>query len=253
MSNFKEWCIETETPISTHTLRLLAAEKANHSHAVKAIAKAIPEYYADPKRIAAILTKLGRSSVAAYVQEKLPTEPTIRSGDLGEILCNAYIIEATSFKRGIKRLRWKDHRNMSMRGEDVLAFSLGKNGTDLRVLKAEVKSRAAMQTSVIEEARAALDGNKELPSPHAISFVADRLNEADDAELRDALDRAQLLDGLKVGQVTHMLFTFSGSNPSKLLHTNLSSYSGAIPQKYVALQVKPHQDFIKAVFDAVGK
>jgi len=163
------------------------------------------------------------------------------------------VIEATTFKLGIKRLRWKDHRNMSMRGEDVLAFSLGPTGGALKILKAEVKSRAAMTTSVIEEARAALSGNKELPSPHAISFVADRLNEAGDAALCEALDKAQLKDGLKVSQVTHMLFTFSGSDPWNLLQKNLSAYTGAVPQQYVALHVQTHQAFIKAVFEAVVK
>ena len=147
--------------------------------------------------------------MAKYIEEKLPTLKTIKSGDLGEILCNGYVIEATKFKFGIKRLRWKDHRNMSMRGEDVLAFSMGPKGDTLTILKAEVKSRAAMPTAVIEEARVALAGNMELPSPHAISFVADRLDEAGDWKLRDALDKAQLKDGLKVSQITHMLFTFS--------------------------------------------
>jgi len=163
------------------------------------------------------------------------------------------VLEETTFKLGIKRLRWKDHRNMSMRGEDVLAFSLDPKTGSLKILKAEVKSRVSMATAVIEEARAALSSNKELPSPHAISFVADRLDEAGDAELCDALDNAQLIDGLKVSQVTHMLFTFSGSNPSNLLKNNLSAYTGAVPQQYVALQVKLHQAFIKAIFDTVGK
>lgn len=252
MTKFKEWCDETETPVSTHTLRLLAACPAKQTHAIQVIANAVPEYYADRGRIAGIFNKLGKPGVAKYLKEKLPTFPTIKSGDLGEILCNSYVVEATTFKLGIKRLRWKDHRNMSMRGEDVLAFSLSQNGT-LKILKAEVKSRVSMTTKVIEEAREALSGYMELPSPHAISFVADRLDETGNKQLRDALDKAQLKDGIKVSQVTHMLFTFSGSNPSNLLKTNLSAYTGAVPQQYVALQVKTHQAFIKAVFDEVNK
>lgn len=253
MSNFREWCDETETSVSTHKLCLLAADPAKQPHAVKVIANAVPEYYASPKRISALLMKLGKPAVAKFIEEKLPTSPSIKSGDLGEILCNAYVIEATTFKLGIKRLRWKDHRNMSMRGEDVLAFSLGPKEGALKILKAEVKSGASMTTHVIEKAREALSGYNELPSPHAISFVADRLDEAGDEALRDALDNAQLKDGLNVAQVTHMLFTFSGSNPSNLLKKNLLSYTGAVPQQYVALQVNTHQAFIKDVFNAVGK
>lgn len=253
MTKFKEWCDETETAISSHALRLLVADPAKQPHAVQVIANVIPEFYAAPSRVAGILKKLGKPAAAKFIEEKLPTLLSTKSGDLGEILCNAYVIETTMFKRGIKRLRWKDHRNMSMRGEDVLAFSLDPKAGSLNILKAEVKSRVSMPTAVIEEARAALSSNKELPSPHAISFVADRLDKAGDAELRDALDTAQLKDGIRASQVTHMLFTFSGSDPSNLLKKNLSAYTGTVSQQYVALQVKSHQAFIKAVFDAVGK
>ena len=252
MTKFKEWCDETKTVVTPHMLRLLAADPSKQQHAVDVVAKAVPGYYAAPSRISGIFEKLGNPGVAKYVEEKLPTTLSIRSGDLGEILCAAYVSESTDFVLGIKRLRWKDHRNMSMRGEDVLAFRLGPKAT-LNILKAEVKSRVAMTTKVIEEAREALSAYKELPSPHAISFVADRLDETGDKNLRDALDEAQLNTGISIAQVTHLLFTFSGSDPSNLLKTNLLAYTGAVRQQYVALQVKTHQDFIKNVFKAVSK
>jgi hypothetical protein len=125
-----EWCNETEEVVSTHKLRRLSADPAKHAQVVDTLAEAVPDYYADPGRIAQLLKKLGKDAAANYIEQKLPTQVTIRSGDLGEILCTAYVHEATPFNLGIKRLRWKDHRNMSMRGEDVLAFRLsGKSGS----------------------------------------------------------------------------------------------------------------------------
>jgi hypothetical protein len=253
MIEFAKWCVETEEPVPKHKLRRLAVDGAKQAHAVGAVADAIPGYYTDPQRIANLLKKLGKPAAAAHVEQKLPTQASIRSGDLGEILCNAYVHEATPFNLGIKRLRWKDHRNMSMRGEDVLAFNLDPKGGGLKILKAEVKSRAGMRTAVIEEARAALSANSGLPSPHALAFVADRFNEAGDTALGDALDKAQLKDGIRASQVSHMLFTFSGNDPLALLKTNLQAYAGPVPQHYVGLRVEGHQDFIKAVFAAVGK
>ena len=79
------------------------------------------------------------------------------------------------------------------------------------------------------------------------------MNQAGDTFLGDALDKAQLKDGIRVSQVSHMLFTFSGNDPLKLLKTNLQSYAGPVPQHYVGLRVDRHQDFIKAVFAAIGK
>lgn len=253
MINLGKWCVESEETLAKHKLRRLAVDTATQTKAVAAIAKAIPDYYTDPQRVASLLKKLGKPAAAAHVEQKLPTQKSIRSGDLGEILCNAYVHEATPFSLGIKRLRWKDHRNMSMRGEDVLAFNLGPKNSSLKILKAEVKSRAGMATAVINEARAALSANNELPSPHALAFVADRSHQTGDTILGDALDKAQLKDGIRPSQVSHMLFTFSGNNPVKLLKTNLQAYTGSVPQHYVGLHVQGHQDFIKAVFAAVGK
>ncbi|WP_440785183.1 Hachiman antiphage defense system protein HamA [Pseudomonas syringae] len=244
--------METETAVSTHKLHRLNAESPKIAHAVTLVAEAVPSFYVIPSRLSGLLAKLGKPAAADYIATKLPVTKAIRSGDLGEILCNAYVLESTKFNLGIRRLRWKDHREMSMRGEDVLAFSLDPKA-GLHILKAEVKSRASMTSAVISEARDALSYNNELPSPHAISFVADRLNEASDVVLRDALDKAQLIGGIKQSQITHMLFTFSGSNPSNLLTKNLNGYSGSVPQQYVALTVSEHQDFIKSVFETVVK
>jgi hypothetical protein len=253
MTKFKDWCVESEVTIGSHKLNLLAADGAKAPHAVKLVAGAIPVYYAAPVRVAGLLRTLGNSAAAKFIEEKMPTTPQIRSGDLAEILCTSYVNETTSYTQGIKRLRWKDHRNMSMRGEDVLAFNLNTANGRLDVLKAEVKSRATLTSSVVGEAREALSQNGGLPSPHAMSFVADRLHETGETVLADAIDKAQLKDGLDASRVLHVLFTLSGNDATSLLKKNLAGYSGAVTQKYVGLRVEAHQAFIKAVFEAVGK
>jgi hypothetical protein len=253
MTKFKDWCIESEISVVSHKLNLLTAEAAKAPHAIKLLADAIPTYYAAPVRVAGLLRRLGKGAVAKYIEEKLPTTLQIRSGDLAEILCTAYVNETSSYTQGIRRLRWKDHRNMSMRGEDVLAFNLNTTSGRLDVLKAEVKSRATLTSSVVGEAREALSSNSGLPSPHAMSFVADRLHETGETVLADAVDKAQLKDGLDASRVLHMLFTFSGNDATSLLKRNLTAYSGAVTQKYVGLRVEEHQAFVKAVFEAVGK
>lgn len=252
MINLKNYCSDIEEVISNHKLRGMAFNEATKAAAVSAIAKAVPGYYTDPGRVASLLNKLGKAAAAKYVEQKLPSLKSIRSGDLGEILCNSYVLETTTFKLGIKRLRWKDHRNMSMRGEDVLAFDIQPK-KNLKVLKVEVKSRAALSTSVIDQARTALSASNDLPSPHALAFVADRAHEMGDVILGNALDNAQLNNGIRPSQVSHMLFTFSGNNPVNLLKANLMKYTGSVSQHYVGLQVKDHQAFISTIFAAVVK
>jgi hypothetical protein len=252
VTKFQEWCEAKTVDQTPHRLELLTAVADKLAQAAGLVGKAVPAYYVNPSRVAALLEKLGQSEAAEFVRQKLPTSKTIRSGDLAEILCTAYVHEATPFKRGIKRLRWKDHRNMSMRGEDVLAFDFTPKDGPMRILKAEVKSRAAMTAAVIGEAQDALSANNGLPSHHAMAFVAERLHETGDAELADALDALLLKRGMRAGQVTHLLFSFSGNAAENILKKSLGSYGGSISQTYIGLQVDKHQAFIADVFKAAG-
>jgi hypothetical protein len=118
---FSKWCNETEETVPKGTLRRFTADSSKLPAAVGLVAGRLPDFYARPDRVARVLSNMGKAQAAAYVKEKLPTLLTLRSGDLGEILCNAYVLEATAFNVGVKRLRWKESRNMAMRGEDVLA------------------------------------------------------------------------------------------------------------------------------------
>lgn len=43
---------------------------------------------------------LGKTAMAEFIEEKLPTTKPIRSGDLGEILGTSYLGEFTAFKHG---------------------------------------------------------------------------------------------------------------------------------------------------------
>lgn len=253
MTSFSEWCEETQSKVSMNTVTVLSADPTKLDHGKQLVAAALPSFYTNPDRVAKLLKKLGKPAAAKYVADKLPTGPNLRSGELGEILCNAYVLECTPFKRGIRRLRRKDHREMSMRGEDVLAFTFDAKGR-LKILKAEVKSAIAMSSTIIGGARKSLSAYSELPSPHALSFVADVLQETgEDDALADAIDKATLEESITTTQITHMLFTFSGNDPSSMLKNNLAKYAGTVKQKYVGLRVETHQVFIKDVFELVGK
>jgi hypothetical protein len=85
------------------------------------------------------------------LREKLPQTPKIRSGDLGEILATQYIDERTAYKAPIKRLRWKDHREMPLRGDDVIGIALPDGNAPIRFLKSEVKSRKSLSTKVVQK------------------------------------------------------------------------------------------------------
>jgi hypothetical protein len=250
MTKITELCATVNQTVKGHNLRLLILDEADFPAACAAAVEAVSHHYLSPERIANLLKRFGKTKAAAYLLEKLPTSTKERSGALGEILGTEYIDECTGYKAPIKRLRWKDHREMSMRGDDVIAVKLPAESQSVSFLKAEVKSRASLASQTITEARGALNGEGGLPSPHALEFVADRLQELGDEKLSDAITLA-MLTGISAKQVKHLLFTFSGNAPDSFLHADLSAYKGSIEQSAAGLRIKKHQDFIAAVFDAV--
>jgi hypothetical protein len=245
---FTSWCNIDTDDVTGHHLHLLEAKDTKLKAAIWALAGTLPGHYAAPKRIAAVLKKFGKEMAASYIESKMPASKTGKSSDLGEILSTEYIDAHTSFEAPIKRLRWRDHREMAMRGDDVIGVEVPDKGT-LRFLKAEAKSRASLKTRTVEEARAALNKDGGLPSPHALGFLAERLHEIGNEELGDLIDEIQLKTQIKRAQVEHLLFTFSGNAPKEFLVADLKSYKGKIQQNSVGLRVKEHQDFIAKVYD----
>ena len=251
MVNLVKWCTAHESKVAGHSLTILEGRAADMASAQDALAALIPGHYASEEHIAKILERMGKKKAAEFIRQKLPTSKSMRSGDLGEILATEYITQHTEYAVPIKRLRWKDHRNMAMRGDDVIGIYRNLETGRLYFLKAESKSRAKLQPHVIVEARAGLDKDSGLPSAHALSFVSERLVEMGNAPLADAIDDAQLIHGIPPQTVKHLLFTFSGNSGTEYLSAALLNYSGAIAQLSVGLQIESHGDFISAVYDVV--
>lgn len=232
-------------PIGRHAMVHMVASTAT-GLGVDWAARQIPDQYAGPDRVAAILAELGKPAAANYLKGKLPTSKNTRSGDLGEIIGAQYAALELGF-RVVERLRWKDHREMAMRGDDLIGVRAGANGT-LELLKGEAKSRVKLGTATVTDADHALKRDRGRPSPHALSFVADRLHELGEGALADLLDDAQLITGISQRQVVQLLFTFTGNDPRNLLRTNTTAYRGRVKRLAVGLQVSDHQAFIASAY-----
>ncbi len=83
------------------------------------------------------------------------------------------------------------------------------------------------------------------------AFLADRLHDRGQSGLADLIDEAQLGKGIKLSQVSHLMFTFSGNDPAPFLRNDLGAYKGKVLQHSVGLRVHKHQAFIKAVYKKV--
>lgn len=251
MAQFNDWCLSVDEPVGNHFRRVMTGQAASLPTGIQATATIVPGHYASEEQVARALTRLGKPAAAALIEGKLPTTKAIRSGDLGEIYATEWIDEQSGgYRAPIKRLRWKDHRNMAMRGDDVIGI-LQDDTQQLHFLKTEAKSRARLTAQVLTEARAVLDKDGGLPSPHALSFISARLLELGNMPLADAIDDALLKHRIPVQNVRHLIFTFSGNAPDALLTASLKAYLGPINQWGVGLRVEDHAAFIGEVYDRV--
>ena len=252
MVQFNEWCLTANAVVGDHNLSVLTGEGDKLEAGIGETAAVVPSHYASEEQVARALARLGKPAAAALIRGKLPTTKGIRSGDLGEIYATEWIdAHCADYSAPIKRLRWKDHRNMAMRGDDVIAISVDQESQRLRFLKTEAKSRVRLTGQVLAEARTGLDKDGGLPSAHALAFISARLVELDELPLADAIDDALLKHGIPIQSVRHLLFTFSNNDPSALLTASLEAYQGEIPQLGVGLRVDGHAKFVGAVYERV--
>lgn len=252
MARFNDWCLSADDRVGNHFRQVITGQAAQLHTGIQATAALVPGHYASEEHVARALERLGKPAAAALIQSKLPTTKAIRSGDLGEIYATEWVdAYSNGYRAPIKRLRWKDHRNMAMRGEDVIAIFQDVQTERLHFLKVEAKSRASLTAQVVREARAGLDKDGGMPSAHALSYISERLLELGNQPLADALDDALLKHGIPAEHVRHLLFTFSGNAPGGYLTNSLEAYAGPMGQWAVGLHVQNHGEFVAAVYDRV--
>ena len=252
MVQFNDWCITANAVVGDHHLCLLTGEIDKLATGIGETAAVVPGHYAAEEQVSRALARLGKPAAAALIEGQLPTTKGIRSGDLGEIYATEWIdAHCDGYLAPIKRLRWKDHRNMAMRGDDVIAINVDPESQRLRFLKTEAKSRIKLTGQVLADARIGLDKDGGRPSAHALAFISARLFELGELPLADAIDDALLKLSIPIQNVRHLLFTFSDNDPSALLNASLEAYQGGIPQLGVGLRVDGHAAFIGAVYERV--
>ncbi|RZJ00818.1 MAG: DUF1837 domain-containing protein [Brevundimonas sp.] len=249
MAKLDTWCDAATTDVGVHKLYAITG-KANHLPIGRdAIAAIMPDHYVTAHELVHVLNRRGKVKSAGLIEQRLPQTTRLRSGDLGEILGTAFVNELTDFRIGVNRLQWRDHRNMAMRGDDLIGFFVDAN--ELKFLKGEAKSGANMTAATLTKARAGLSTFDERPSPHALLFLAEKYLAAGDEDLSDRITDAALDNDIKLEQVTHLMFTLTGNDVTGLLTTELQGYAGDVGQIAVNFHLPTHQAFIAEVYATV--
>lgn len=242
-----QWLDVSTSAVGRHSLRVLTERNSSRSAVLDDLRELVRGHYVDPKHTARRVASLGGLKTAALLRAHVPTGKKARSGDLGEVLATEIAEQVLEYNVPIRRLRWKDGREMALRGDDIIGVA--RNGKNkLLLLKGESKSRATLSTAVLDEAGGALDCDRGRPTRHSVLFVAERLREFGEHDLAEELEEA-VLASFRGTPVAHMLFVLTGGPPKNLLTTHLK---GAARKKRVrhavGVRIKDHAKFIDLLF-----
>jgi len=246
---FDEW-LEVRDRIIRRHQRILLREKDGARDAIlDHLRNVVRSHYVSPETMAARLEQLGAVKTAKLLREHFPTKKGSRSGELGEILATEFVTRKLDYEVPILRLRWKDGREMALRGDDVVAFRKDEN-EGLSFLKGEAKSRGRLTPDVVQQASDALDQDHGRPGRHSVLFVAERLREQGADEMAVLLENA-VLSSFSGCKVEHLLFTFSGNSPDAHLANHLERLRNGRRRYAVGLRIDDHGDFIQLIYEGL--
>lgn len=250
MGLYETWCDATKEKDKRKRYWTYVEKDSGRDDITSDLAETIRSHYERLERIAEDVERLGYTVAAKILSEAMPQTDKGRSGDLGEILATELVEEEIGLRVPVRRLRYKDGRNMAMRGDDFIGAGYGDK--KLWLLKGEAKSNKKLGKSTVTSARKVLDRDNGRCTPNSLLFVANRLLEsadpADNALGRDLRDEVGL-KSLRADRIDHMLFTVSGNGPHASLKEDLEAAGTNRDHYVVNIHIEDHQDFIAAMYE----
>lgn len=252
---FDEWCEIDEIDHSKKKRLVSLSEKKAGRAAIQAeLVEIVRSHYDELAQIAEDVKRLGFPGAAEILKVRLPRTKKARSGEMGEILATEFLEFFSAFRIPVRRLRYKDGREMALRGDDFLGI-WKDNLTQLNFLKGESKSRISITKSTIADARKRLSDDDGRPTPISLLFVADRLLELDDGADKELGRQIRDEIGLKAvssRRTTHGLFTLSGNAPVDALSEDLKGADSEHVHLSTTLCIEDHQEFIAKIYKEAG-
>jgi len=239
---FRTWLRE-ESPSPSPPIRLFRERDGVRALILKPLLELLADHYVGEATVA---KAGGYTKAAALIQYSLPTSKQTRSGDFGEMVATEFIDAETAFRVPIRKLRWKDDRQMAMRGNDVIAIAASTK--PVRVLKCESKSAKSISNTAVSDAAQQLDAHDGRPNPSTLGFITKRLYEEDrDGEAKVFQDL--MCDGVSPKNIIHAIFALSGDDPCDKLAKAPGPAHPEIKRGVAAVVIDDHSEFIEALFD----
>lgn len=253
---FTDWCDIDETSHGDNKHLYRISEKPEGRATVKdELIARVRSHYDKLDQISDDIEQLGYPGASAILKERMPQTPRARSGEMGEILATEFFELHTGFRIPVRRLRYKDGREMALRGDDFLGVNQAGAEEPLLFLKGESKSRHTLPNTVVTDARQRLSADDGRPTPISLLFVADRLLEAEDEGeqiLGRRIRHEVALNSVPNQQITHGLFALTGNAAEDILEADLDATDNLHSHISANFHVDGHQGFIADIFEEAG-
>ena len=251
MALYEKWCKSSKVEDKRKFYWTYVEKPGGRDEICDDLSETIRSHYDRLERIAEDVSRLGYEVAGEILRAAMPQTKKGRSGDLGEILATELVEEEIGLRVPVRRLRYKDGRNMAMRGDDFIGAGYDDKGEKLWLLKGEAKSNKVLSKATVISARNVLNRDNGRCTPDSLLFVANRLLESSDPNDNDlgrSLRDEVGVKSLQNDRIDHMLFTISGNGPHSSLKEDLDAAGTNRDQYVVNIYVEDHQDFIAAMY-----
>ena len=124
MGLYERWCESTKEKDKRKHYWTYVEKDGGRDEISDDLAETIRSHYDRLERIAEDVKRLGFEVASEILSTAMPQTPKGRSGDLGEILATELVEEEIGLRVPVRRLRYKDGRNMAMRGDDFIGAAI---------------------------------------------------------------------------------------------------------------------------------
>lgn len=137
------------------------------------------------------LQRVGNENIPQVIRnEHLPSSPTTKRGEFGEILTHLILVDVYGYLVPIYKLHGKEHKDMPMRTTDVIAFKIhDKERARDRLFLCEVKVRTSADNDVAEEAYNKLSSEVTTRISLGLTYIAKRLLQENNLGLLAEINR----------------------------------------------------------------
>ena len=151
------------------------------------LSAAIVDHHTHRGRVARLLADLGYKETAAEIATRLPQSDRARKGNFGEVVASEHLCQRHGYAMPVFKLRFRDHQNLPMRGEDIVAFATAVNGTITKVCIGEAKTLVTFAGQTVISAHERLEKTYR-PTPETLHMIAEILYDRGNVELAHEMD-----------------------------------------------------------------